>query len=163
MEEAGNLLAVGSMSPQIEVWDLDIIDAVEPAFVLGDKKVSKKKKKATSGHRAEVMSLSWNRLQRNVLASGSADQTVRLWDLATKSCLRTFGHHNGKVQAVVWNPKEAAVLLTGSYDHTAAVFDTRRAEVSFFSQKKIPTVTKRCCSLHCRTCRGGASRRTSSA
>lgn len=57
------------MSPQIEVWDLDIIDCTEPAFTLGDKKRNKKKK--TRGHREEVMCLSWNRQQQNLLASGS--------------------------------------------------------------------------------------------
>lgn len=94
-DRPGNLVAVGSMTPQIEIWDLDMVDAVEPVVVLGDKKRAKKKKHR--GHRAEVMSLSWNRLQRNLLASGSADTTVRLWDLDTNSCLRTLDHHKDKV------------------------------------------------------------------
>ena len=125
-ETAGNMLAVGTMSPQIEVWDLDIVDAVEPAFVLGDAK--RKTKKKTRGHRAEVMALAWNSNQRNLLVSGSADHTVKLWDLATRACMRTYEHHTDKVQALAWNPVEAPVIVTGAFDKTAQVFDTRNPE-----------------------------------
>ncbi|KAK8913616.1 hypothetical protein KSP39_PZI023921 [Platanthera zijinensis] len=39
----GNFLAVGSMDPAIEIWDLDLIEELQPSVVLGG--VSKKKKK----------------------------------------------------------------------------------------------------------------------
>ena len=39
----GNYLAVGTMEPDILIWDLDIVDVVEPAFVLSGMKKRKKK------------------------------------------------------------------------------------------------------------------------
>ena len=34
---AGNLLSIGSMEPVVEVWDLDLVDGVEPVIVLGQR------------------------------------------------------------------------------------------------------------------------------
>lgn len=86
----GNLVAVGSMDPIIHVWDLDIVDCLEPAFVLGSKK-SKSAGTKRVGHKEAVLALAWNQATDHVLASGSVDQTVRLWDLNTKAVASKLG------------------------------------------------------------------------
>ena len=55
-------------------------------------------------------------LFRNVLASGSVDQTVLLWDLNEAKIASTLKAHNEKVQTLAWHPFEAQNLLTGSCD-----------------------------------------------
>ena len=213
----GSFVAVGTMEPGVEIWDVDEADAVEPVAVLGpapfaaearaaaaeaariaeaaedsedgdgrkstnNKKKSKKKsgkggKKgpaapatptpplpppsslprrrsrkdaaAGGGHADAVLGLAWNGAFRNVLASASADRTVKIWDLASvggggvgigigidgsgsasgplssTSPVATFCHHSGKVQAVAFNPADPPVLLTGGFDGTAALVDVR--------------------------------------
>eukprot|EP00879_Flechtneria_rotunda_P025009 GHRR01026538.1.p1 GENE.GHRR01026538.1~~GHRR01026538.1.p1 ORF type:complete len:496 (+),score=199.68 GHRR01026538.1:510-1997(+) len=155
----GNMVAVGSMDPEIEIWDLDVADQVEPACTLGGmdpaaavaaakaakaaadasskgtkkkaKQKAKKKAKAAEAqlrpgsHTDAVLGLSWNREYRNVLASASADNTVKVWDVAKQQCEHTLRHHTDKVQAVAWNPAESPVLLTGSFDKTACLVDMR--------------------------------------
>jgi|TARA_B100000524_G_scaffold118766_1_gene58269 hypothetical protein len=47
------------------VWDLNVLDALEPAATLGSTKDSSPDANL-EGHAEAVMALSWNRLQRNV-------------------------------------------------------------------------------------------------
>jgi periodic tryptophan protein 1 len=39
-------------------------------------------------------------LQRHVIASASADKTVKIWDVPQEKCLHTLTHHTDKVQAL---------------------------------------------------------------
>ncbi|KAH7569531.1 hypothetical protein JRO89_XS06G0180100 [Xanthoceras sorbifolium] len=104
---AGNFMAVGSMEPSIEIWDLDIIEEVQPCVILGgvDKeKMAKKKKKGKKSsikykegsHTDAVLGLAWNKEFRNILASASADETVKIWDIAEGKCTITLEHHTDK-------------------------------------------------------------------
>jgi|TARA_B110001450_G_C17663414_1_gene498381 periodic tryptophan protein 1 len=157
-ESHSNSVAVGTMYPGIEIWDLNVIDALEPKATLGgyqhelmqdDAKQKKKIKKnpkhlrknltATrksgkkspipvlrrDSHADAVLGLSWNAQHRNVLASASADRTVRIWDLSTESTQQTLSHHSGKVQAVEWNRFQPSVLLTGGFDGLVTLVDVR--------------------------------------
>ena len=121
----GNFVAVGTMDPEIEIWDMDTIEGIFPDAVLGRKDLTsqldapsgtgKKKRRVPKArvpnethHVDAVLSLSWNRHARNLLASASADTTVKLWDLSrpmsgtSSSALRSFSAHTDKVQSVAW-------------------------------------------------------------
>ncbi|KAH9064007.1 hypothetical protein EDB87DRAFT_1601816 [Lactarius vividus] len=131
-------VAIGTLEPEIEIYYIDLLDSVNPdlgnpketaAHVPEPAGTGKKKRKkakhrsASEAHHVDaVLSLSWNRTARQMLASGSADRTVKLWDLSRdpkEGALRSFGKlHRDKVQAVQWNHTDPAVLLSGSYDRT---------------------------------------------
>ncbi|XP_076753690.1 periodic tryptophan protein 1 homolog [Xylocopa sonorina] len=124
-----NLCAIGNMTPIIEVWDLDLIDCLEPAYKLGCKP-NKKKNRKRVGHRDAVLDLTWNENYTHVLASGSVDKTVLLWDLENGTPVNKFAYFNEKVQSLKWHPVETHQLLTGCADKMVRLFDCRHETIS---------------------------------
>ena len=51
-----------------------------------------------------------------MLASGSWDNTTKLWDISTMNCVRTLVGHTNCVISVAFN--DVGMLASGSYDKT---------------------------------------------
>jgi WD40 repeat protein len=89
---SGSFGAVSTCEPEIEVWNLDVIDALQPVLVLGGHsgdvsgvapELQSEKRRNKQGfkegsHRDSVLALAWNSTFRNALASGSADRTIKV-------------------------------------------------------------------------------------
>lgn len=158
---------MGSFETGIEIWNLDVMNALEPSLVLGgmdtrgleedwmrmqaksmtnNNSGGKKKKKGKApeqsglregSHTDAVMGLSWNTVHKQVLASGSADCTVKLWDVTHATAggkggdyvrpSATLTHHTDKVQSLAWHPSEGTLLATGGYDRKVCLVDARSA------------------------------------
>ncbi|KAL9557936.1 hypothetical protein MBANPS3_001166 [Mucor bainieri] len=77
-------------------------------------------------HKSSVEDLQWSPTERNVFASCSADQTVKIWDTRNKK-RSAVGIHasNSDVNVITWNKKASYLLASGHDDGVFSVWDLR--------------------------------------
>ena len=74
-----------------------------------------------TGHTNSVTSVAFSP-DGKLLASGSRDQTIKLWDVASGQAVRTLTGHTDKVTSVAFSP-DGKLLASGSDDETVKLWD----------------------------------------
>lgn len=86
------------------------------------------------GHRGAVRSLTISH-NGKLMASGSKDKTIVLWDMATHKQIRTFNGHNGSVHSVVFS-EDDKFIASASGDMTVRIWDLNTGQVVYELDKQ---------------------------
>ena len=99
------------------------------------------------GHSSYVSELKFNPFRPNMLATGSDDTTVKLWELPEggitedmENDVQTFKGHQRKIVNVAFNPVVDGVIASTSFDKTCQIWNIAKAEaICKVDFKDVPT------------------------
>jgi len=79
------------------------------------------------GHGKKVQLAKFNPSANSILATGSFDRSVRVWNIETSSCVSTFDQFSDNVYSMEWNQNGSLLACTGK-DKKLRIFDPRQTE-----------------------------------
>ena len=106
----GHAMATGDTNGEVWLWQTDLASGeIGPHL------------QTFQGHQNWICSVVFSH-DGQYLASGSADRTVKVWDVSTGKCLHTLAGHTNWVMSVAFSP-DGAYLASGSADHTIKLWE----------------------------------------
>ncbi|EAU29371.1 conserved hypothetical protein [Aspergillus terreus NIH2624] len=109
------LLASGSFDSTAKLWDIST-EALQSSLI------EETPPEVIDGHSGTVGIVAFS-FDKKILASGSIDKTVKLWDVITGSLLYTLEGHLDLIWAVEFSP-DGRLLASGSNDGAIKLWDT---------------------------------------
>eukprot|EP00055_Hartaetosiga_balthica_P003570 m.8261 g.8261 ORF g.8261 m.8261 type:complete len:453 (+) comp3068_c0_seq1:88-1446(+) len=95
----------------LNIWDTRVNNSSKPRHTI-------------KAHDREANCLSFNPFCEYILATGSADETVALWDLRNlKVKLHSFRSHTNEIFQVQWSPHYETILASSGTDRRVHVWD----------------------------------------
>lgn len=105
--------------PKFRPWK----DVYKDRFKVGTNwKYGRCSTKTFRGHTNGVMCLQFD---DNILATGSYDSTIKIWNIETGECIRTLRGHTSGIRALQFDDTK---LISGSLDRTLRVWNWRTGE-----------------------------------
>ncbi|KAL6053480.1 Mitochondrial division protein 1 [Balamuthia mandrillaris] len=105
----------GSFDSSIKVWDIRNLDTEEEVSAV----MTLKKKETNAAHTDRVLCLMF---EDNTLVTGGRDETIKIWDLETGTCVNTLSGHSDNVWYLQFDHEK---IISGSADKTIRHWDIR--------------------------------------
>ena len=87
----------------------------------------------------EISALAYNK-EKNILAIGSSNKTIKIWDLNKMKMIATLSGHSYKIRSLVFFENGTKLISSGYYDKTVRIWDMQ-------TMKSIKTMTYKCRSV----------------
>ena len=117
----GKLVATGGHDKRLMVWDYARQDTTSIRDQLNGILATPPEFRAFDGHRAAIRSVAFSP-DGTRLVSGSADNTLKVWDTTTGDLHRTLRGHERAVRAAVFAPNNRQIV-SGSFDETVRIWN----------------------------------------
>ncbi len=134
------MIASGSEDGTIHLWNLPPL-----AISLRDRNRSTSQPRCLTGHSHAVWSVAFSPDGR-ILASGSLDGTLRLWNPTTGNCWQVLQKHHSGIWSVAFSPKHRSaasnhlLLASGSQDQTIELWKICFGVASTGTEDESPTL-----------------------